>query len=77
MCRLCRARHDDCDKTPSSSAAAARVAFITNEGFANLLLIGRQKPAEPLRHPQERDPQPLVPREDCHTVTRPNRPGGA
>src|SRR5580704_14913750 len=42
-------------------------AFITNEGFRDLLLIGRQ--ARPsLYDIRQTRPEPLVAREDCHTV---------
>jgi N-methylhydantoinase A len=44
-----------------------RTAFITNEGFRDLLLIGRQdRPS--LYDIRQTRPQPLVAREDCHTV---------
>jgi N-methylhydantoinase A len=44
-----------------------RTAFITNEGFRDLLLIGRQdRPS--LYDIRQTRPPPLVPREDCHTV---------
>jgi N-methylhydantoinase A len=42
-------------------------AFITNEGFRDLLLIGRQdRPS--LYDIRQTRPRPLVAREDCHTV---------
>jgi N-methylhydantoinase A len=45
----------------------ARTAFITNEGFRDLLLIGRQdRPS--LYDIRQTRPEPLVRREDCHTV---------
>jgi len=45
----------------------ARTAFITNEGFRDLLLIGRQdRPS--LYDIRQTRPLPLVAREDCHTV---------
>jgi N-methylhydantoinase A len=44
-----------------------RTAFITNEGFRDLLLIGRQdRPS--LYDIRQTRPEPLVAREDCHTV---------
>jgi N-methylhydantoinase A len=44
-----------------------RTAFITNEGFRDLLLIGRQdRPS--LYDIRQTRPLPLVAREDCHTV---------
>src|SRR5215472_4428761 len=44
-----------------------RIAFITNEGFRDLLLIGRQdRPS--LYDIRQTRPPPLVAREDCHTV---------
>src|ERR1700722_11433843 len=45
----------------------ARTAFITNEGFRDLLLIGRQDRPSLYDIRQTRAP-PLVTREDCHTV---------
>src|SRR2546421_1183161 len=47
--------------------SGGRVAFITNEGFRDLLLIGRQT-GPSLYDIRKTRPQPLVPREDCHTV---------
>src|SRR5438105_5258347 len=47
--------------------SGGRVAFITNEGFRDLLLIGRQNRPS-LYDICKTRPQPLVPREDCHTV---------
>ena len=41
-CRLCRARHDDRDERACIQRSGGRIAFITNEGFRDLLLIGRQ-----------------------------------
>src|ERR1700761_7914105 len=44
-----------------------RTAFVTNEGFRDLLLIGRQtRPS--LYDIRKTRPEPLVRREDCHTV---------
>src|SRR3954466_5122203 len=45
----------------------ARIAFVTNEGFRDLLLIGRQNRPS-LYDIRRTRPQPLVAREDCHTV---------
>jgi N-methylhydantoinase A len=45
----------------------ARIAFITNEGFRDLLLIGRQNRPS-LYDIRRTRPPPLVRREDCHTV---------
>jgi N-methylhydantoinase A len=47
--------------------SGAHVAFITNEGFRDLLLIGRQNRPS-LYDIRRTRPQPLVRREDCHTV---------
>jgi N-methylhydantoinase A len=44
-----------------------RTAFITNEGFRDLLLIGRQNRPS-LYDIRRTRPEPLVTREDCHTV---------
>src|SRR5207302_6222454 len=44
-----------------------RTAFITNEGFRDLLLIGRQNRPS-LYDIRRTRPEPLVAREDCHTV---------
>ncbi|HEX3954491.1 MAG TPA: hydantoinase/oxoprolinase family protein [Stellaceae bacterium] len=44
-----------------------RTAFITNEGFRDLLLIGRQNRPS-LYDIRKTRPEPLVRREDCHTV---------
>jgi N-methylhydantoinase A len=44
-----------------------RTAFITNEGFRDLLLIGRQNRPS-LYDIRKTRPEPLVAREDCHTV---------
>jgi N-methylhydantoinase A len=44
-----------------------RVAFVTNEGFRDLLLIGRQNRPS-LYDIRKTRPLPLVRREDCHTV---------
>lgn len=44
-----------------------RTALVTNEGFRDILLIGRQdRPS--LYDIRQTRPPPLVPREDCHTV---------
>ena len=40
-CRLCRTRHDQATNA-LLQRSGARIAFITNEGFRDLLLIGRQ-----------------------------------
>jgi N-methylhydantoinase A len=47
--------------------SGGRIAFITNEGFRDLLLIGRQNRPS-LYDIRKTRPAPLVPREDCHTV---------
>src|SRR5438067_12815055 len=47
--------------------SGGRVAFITNEGFRDLLLIGRQNRPS-LYDIRKTRPQPLVARQDCHTV---------
>src|SRR2546423_2051979 len=47
--------------------SGGRVAFITNEGFRDLLLIGRQNRPS-LYDIRRTRPEPLVAREDCHTV---------
>src|SRR5439155_16208368 len=47
--------------------SGGRIAFITNEGFRDLLLIGRQNRPS-LYDIRKTRPQPLVAREDCHTV---------
>src|SRR5438034_9896346 len=47
--------------------SGGRVAFITNEGFRDLLLIGRQNRPS-LYDIRKTRPLPLVAREDCHTV---------
>src|SRR5712691_1805544 len=44
-----------------------RTAFVTNEGFRDLLLIGRQNRPS-LYDIRKTRPLPLVRREDCHTV---------
>jgi N-methylhydantoinase A len=44
-----------------------RIAFVTNEGFRDLLLIGRQNRPS-LYDIRRTRPEPLVAREDCHTV---------
>jgi len=44
-----------------------RTAFVTNEGFRDLLLIGRQNRPS-LYDIRKTRPAPLVAREDCHTV---------
>jgi N-methylhydantoinase A len=44
-----------------------RIAFVTNEGFRDLLLIGRQNRPS-LYDIKKTRPEPLVRREDCHTV---------
>ncbi|HEV8677907.1 MAG TPA: hydantoinase/oxoprolinase family protein, partial [Stellaceae bacterium] len=44
-----------------------RTAFVTNEGFRDLLLIGRQNRPS-LYDIRKTRPLPLVAREDCHTV---------
>jgi len=43
------------------------VAFVTNEGFRDLLLIGRQNRSS-LYDIKKTRPEPLVRREDCHTA---------
>src|SRR6266705_1656268 len=43
------------------------IAFVTNEGFRDLLLIGRQNRPS-LYDIKKTRPMPLVRREDCHTV---------
>src|SRR5580704_1919417 len=46
---------------------SGRTAFVTNEGFRDLLLIGRQdRPS--LYDIRQTRPEPLVARDDCHTV---------
>src|SRR5881398_1104521 len=47
--------------------SGGRIAFITNEGFRDLLLIGRQNRPS-LYDIRKTRPPPLVRREDCHTV---------
>ena len=47
--------------------SGARIAFITNEGFRDLLLVGRQNRPS-LYDIRKTRPEPLVRREDCHTV---------
>src|SRR4051812_13633747 len=47
--------------------SGARIAFVTNEGFRDLLLIGRQNRPS-LYDIRRTRPQPLVAREDCYTV---------
>ena len=47
--------------------SGARIAFITNEGFHDLLLVGRQNRPS-LYDIRKTRPEPLVRREDCHTV---------
>src|SRR5271170_7666476 len=47
--------------------SGGRIAFITNEGFRDLLLIGRQNRPS-LYDIRKTRPLPLVAREDCHTV---------
>src|SRR5438270_9794553 len=47
--------------------SGGRIAFVTNEGFRDLLLIGRQNRPS-LYDIRKTRPQPLVAREDCHTV---------
>jgi N-methylhydantoinase A len=44
-----------------------RIAFVTNEGFRDLLLIGRQNRPS-LYDIRRTRPEPLVARDDCHTV---------
>src|SRR5258708_238012 len=44
-----------------------QIGFVTNEGFRDLLLIGRQNRPS-LYDIRKTRPQPLVAREDCHTV---------
>src|SRR5271155_1990873 len=44
-----------------------RIAFVTNKGFRDLLLIGRQNRPS-LYDIRKTRPPPLVSREDCHTV---------
>jgi N-methylhydantoinase A len=44
-----------------------RTAFVTNEGFRDILLIGRQNRPS-LYDIRQTRPEPLVRREDCHTV---------
>src|SRR5262250_1113956 len=46
---------------------AGRTAFVTNEGFRDILLIGRQNRPS-LYDIRQTRPQPLVRREFCHTV---------
>jgi N-methylhydantoinase A len=53
-----------------------RTAFITNEGFRDLLLIGRQdRPS--LYDIRQTRPLPLAAREDCHTVRGRLDPAGS
>src|SRR5437763_1027759 len=47
--------------------SGGRTAFVTNEGFRDLLLIGRQNRPS-LYDIRKTRPEPLVRREDCHTV---------
>src|SRR5271155_1381697 len=47
--------------------SGGRIAFVTNEGFRDLLLIGRQNRPS-LYDIRKTRPLPLVRREDCHTV---------
>jgi N-methylhydantoinase A len=47
--------------------SGGHTAFITNEGFRDLLLIGRQNRPS-LYDIRKTRPEPLVRREDCHTV---------
>src|SRR5204863_197461 len=47
--------------------SGGRTAFVTNEGFRDLLLIGRQNRPS-LYDIRKARPEPLVRREDCHTV---------
>src|SRR5256885_10166372 len=47
--------------------SGGRTALITNEGFRDLLLIGRQNRPS-LYDIRKTRPLPLVAREDCHTV---------
>ena len=47
--------------------SGARIAFVTNDGFRDLLLIGRQNRPS-LYDISKTRPEPLVRREDCHTV---------
>src|ERR1044071_4642649 len=47
--------------------SGGRTAFITNEGFRDLLLIGRHNRPS-LYDIRKTRPQPLVAREDCYTV---------
>jgi N-methylhydantoinase A len=47
--------------------SGGRTAFITNEGFRDLLLIGRQNRPS-LYDIRQTRPEPLVARADCHTV---------
>src|SRR5580704_19540184 len=47
--------------------SGGRIAFITNEGFRDLLLIGRQNRPS-LYDIRRTRPQPLVAHADCHTV---------
>jgi N-methylhydantoinase A len=47
--------------------SGGRIAFITNEGFRDLLLIGRQNRPS-LYDIRKTRPLPLAAREDCHTV---------
>jgi N-methylhydantoinase A len=44
-----------------------RTAFVTNEGFRDILLIGRQNRPS-LYDIRQTRPEPLVRRDDCHTV---------
>ena len=55
--------------------SGGRIAFITNEGFRDLLLIGRQNRPS-LYDIRKTRPPPLVPREDCHTVSGRLDPSG-
>src|SRR3954447_10775746 len=55
--------------------SGARIAFITNEGFRDLLLIGRQNRPS-LYDIRRTRPQPLVARADCHTVRGGIAPAG-
>src|SRR4051812_23618819 len=68
--------------TPATNAviqrSGGRVAFITNEGFRDLLLIGRQNRPS-LYDIRKTPPLPLVAREGCHTLQGrldPTRGGG-
>jgi N-methylhydantoinase A len=56
--------------------SGGRIAFVTNEGFRDLLLIGRQNRPS-LYDIRKTRPEPLVRREDCHTVRGRLDPAGS